>query len=197
MTMKTTISFALFALTAALTSACAPYKLEPPSGYAEVNADDSGARMKAGDDVGLNLAVFDNVDGGTLVFWSEDLIKKLARRGYTLLEQKPAKSRNGVAGTRFDFGYVPPGSEEQKFYSVVLFVSDRHVFALQLAGDDDKAKLHLAKLDDIAHDTVVRGCKSWTPICHGEQPKRLVAPAPAATATQLASEPKPAPAEGS
>ena len=179
-------------------SACNAYRLDPPKGFAQVDEDRSGTRMKAGDDVGLNLRVFPNVDGGTLQFWSEDLVRKLDRRSYVLVAQSEVRSKNRVAGTRFDFSYTVPGTEsEQKFYSVALFVTDQRVFALQLAGDESKRARHLASFDAIAQDTRLRGCKSWTDTCRGPQPGKLSTPPPdtaiaqsedAAGATELTAE---------
>ncbi len=155
---------------------CRKYRLEPPAGLAQVDADDYGARMKAGDDVGLNLRVFDNVEGGTLGFWGEDLIKKLGKRGYALVGQKPVASKNGVAGTRFDFDYTPPGTDAAKFYTAVLFVSDAAVVVVQIAGDDARRGHWAPRVDAIAADTVVRGCKAGSKTCNGPQPGKLVSP---------------------
>jgi hypothetical protein len=163
---------------AALLGGCNKYRLEPPDGFAEVDHDDYGARMKAGDDVGLALKVFDNVDGGTLVFWSEDLVKKLGKRGYVLVGQSEVKSKNGVAGTRFDFAYTPPGATAKKFYSALLFVSDANVVVVQIAGDDAKRAAHSPRIGEIASATAVRGCKSWTKVCQGPQPGKLTSPSP-------------------
>ncbi len=178
----------------ALVGGCNSYRLKPPDGFAEVDKDDYGARMKAGDDVGLSLKVFDNVRGGTLVFWSEDLVKKLGKRGYVLVGQHEVKSKNGVAGTRFDFAYTAPGSTAKKFYSALLFVSDENVVVVQLAGDDAKRAAYSGRIDEIASATAVRGCKSWTKICHGAQPGKLTSPAPdpvpgAPDETAIAAEP--------
>jgi hypothetical protein len=172
---------------------CNSFRLKPPEGFAEVDKDDYGARMKAGDDVGLNLRVFDNVRGGTLVFWSEDLVKKLGKRGYQLVGQSEVKSKNGVAGTRFDFAYTPPGSDAKKFYTAMLFVSDENVVIVQLAGDDAKRATYSARATEIASATAVRGCKSWTKVCHGPQPGKLTSPPPdpvpgAPTETAIAAE---------
>jgi hypothetical protein len=155
---------------------CRKYKLEPPTGFAQVDDDVDGARMKAGDDVGLNLRVFDNVDGGTLTFWSEDLVKKLGKRGYSLVGQNPIKSKNGVQGTRFDFDYTAPGSATKKFYSASLFVSDSSVVVVQLAGDDARRSSWAPKFDGIAAKTVVRGCKLGKATCKGPQPPKLASP---------------------
>lgn len=163
-------------LVAGLGSGCRPYRLKPPSGFAEVERDKYGTRMKAGDDVGLNLRVFDNVRGGDLAFWSEDLVRKLGKRGYVLLGQHAERSDNGVVGTRFDFSYVPPGSEDRKFYSAVLFVTDAHVFVVQLAGNESVGAAYTPRIDAIASDTTVRGCRAWTKVCRGPQPPKLATP---------------------
>jgi hypothetical protein len=160
----------------AASSGCAAFSLDPPAGFAQVSKDDSGARMKAGDDVGLNVSVFDNVEGGTLAFWSEDLVRKLGRREYTLARQSPVRSKNNVDGTRFDFTYTPPGTQEAKFYSVALFVTDEHLVVVQLAGDAELADRHRGRLDAIAGSTKVRGCRPWTDICDGPQPTKLQTP---------------------
>lgn len=160
------------------TSGCRKYKLEPPAGFAQVDDDDYGVRMKAGDDVGLHLRVFPNVDGGTLEFWAGDMVKKLGKRGYSLTGQTAAKSKNGVAGTRFDFDYTAPGSTEKKFYSATLFVSDKNVVVVQVAGDAVRRDHWAPKLDGIGGDTVVRGCKLGSKTCSGPQPGKLSSPPP-------------------
>lgn len=181
-----TISLSFTAL--AGLAGCNAYRLEPPKGFAEVDQSRTVLRMKSGDDVGLNLRVFPNVDGGTLDFWSVDLVRKLGKRSYVLVNQSPARSKNRVDGTRFDFSYIVPGTEsEKKFYSVVLFVTDKHVFALQVAGDDELRARHLAGFDAIAKDTKVRGCRVWTDICDGPQPGKLSTPPP--TETKMSSRP--------
>ena len=141
--------------------------------------------MKGSDDVGLKLSVFENVKGGTLAFWSHDLVEKLGKRGYVLTGQSPAKSKNGVVGTRFDFEYVAPGTDGPKrFYTAVLFVTDKRRFVLQMAGHVEHVDKYLAQVDDIASDAKTRGCRPWTDICKGEQPGSL---AKLADGTQLAS----------
>jgi hypothetical protein len=157
---------------------CKNYKLKPPAGFAQVDADDYEARMKAGDDVGLHLKVFPNVEGGTLGFWAEDMVKKLGKRGYALVGQKGVKSKNGVDGTRLDFDYTPPGTEAKKFYTALLFVSDDNIVVVQLAGDEARRSHWAPKVDEIAGDTVVRGCKSWKKTCDGPQPGKLTSPPP-------------------
>ncbi len=172
---RLTLMISLAALALSMT-ACRSFKLEPPEGFAQVDDDKYGARMKAGDDVGLNLRVFDNVEGGTLGFWSEDLVKKLGKRGYALVGQNAVTSRNGVVGTRFDFDYTPPGTTAKKFYAAVLFVSDANVVVVQLAGDEARRSHWAPKIDGIAGETIVRGCKLGKKTCRGPQPGKLTSP---------------------
>ncbi|MGB1013750.1 MAG: hypothetical protein ACPG4T_06430, partial [Nannocystaceae bacterium] len=114
--------------------ACTPFQLKPPPGFVEVEDHYRHTRMKAHDQVGLSVRTFNNVRGGTQAYWAEDLVNKLGARGYTLQGQWAVKSKNGRSGTRFDFSYTPPDTNEQKFFIAVLFVTDEYRTVLQLAG---------------------------------------------------------------
>ncbi|MBV1861930.1 MAG: hypothetical protein KUG77_26145 [Nannocystaceae bacterium] len=157
---------------ASATTACATHKLDPPQGFAQVDHDDYATTMIAPDHVGLNVRVGDNVKGGSLGFWSEDLVNKLGTRGYTLTGQSAVKSKNGVAGTRFDFDYTAPDGAE-KFYSAVLFTSDKYRVVLQIAGNADLGPRYLTQLDGIAGETKIRGCKLVDSLCKSPQPRPL------------------------
>ena len=163
-------SCALFAA-----AGCNAYRLEPPSGFAEVNKRRDGAQMIAGDKVGLNVQVLGNVRGGTLSFWGTELVNKLGDRGYALEGQAPVKSKNGVAGTRFDFAYTNPDGEE-KFYSAILFTTNKHRVVVQVAGDAEHANRYRTQLDTIAGDTIARGCRAKENLCRSAQPPKLYAP---------------------
>lgn len=156
---------------------CNAYRLDPPAGFAEVHRNRDGTRMKAGDDVGLRVSVFDNVRGGSLDFWSRDLVRKLGARGYTLEQQLPTKSKNGTVGTRFDFAYANREGEP-KFYSVLLFVSDRHRVVVEVAGDAPLAPQYRVRLPAIAESLLVRGCRAGGDLCRGPQPPPLATPRP-------------------
>ncbi len=163
---------------ALLAVGCKPYKLDPPPGFAEVSSDDRGTRMIGGEHVGLNLKVWDNVPGGTLAFWSQDLVRKLGERNYALTRQTAVESDNGVAGTRFDFDYVGPDGEE-KFYSVVVFATNEHLFALQMAGDAEQGDRFRAQLESAIRELRLRGCRPWGGrLCRGPQPPPLQTPPP-------------------
>lgn len=161
-----------------LVTACAPFKLkETPPGYAQVTAYSGMAHYKAGDDVGAKVHSYQNVKGGTLAYWSEDLVDKLSMRGYTLVAQSPVQSQNGVDGMRFDFDYVPPGDESKlKFYTVVLFATDAHRVVIELAGDMQARERHDAEAEMIASSLKVRGCNSKKEtVCGTPPPADLVA----------------------
>lgn len=179
--------FTILAIASA-TTACASHKLEPPQGFAQVDHDDYRTTMIAPDHVGLNVRVGDNVKGGSLGFWSEDLVNKLGVRGYALTRQSAVKSKNGVAGTRFDFDYTAPDGAE-KFYSAVLFTSDKYRVILQIAGNAELGPRHLAQLDGIAGETKIRGCKLINSLCKSAQPRQLkIAPAASAKTPTKAPE---------
>lgn len=180
LTPKTILAAALSTLALAPLAGCANYKLEPPQGFVQVSKWSRELHLKAQDNVGLSLKVFKNVDGGSLDYWAADLVKKLGMRGYHLVAQEEARSKNGVVGTRFDFDYTAEGSDQPKFYVAVLFATDEHKFVLQLAGNKALAPIYKARVDDIVGDLKVRGCKVASKICRGPQPPRLSTPPPAA-----------------
>ena len=161
-----------------LAGGCAAYKLEPPTGFVEVSGGDWETRMKAQDNVGLRVHRFENFRGGTLDFWASDLVTKLGRRGYSLVNQAPITAKNGREGTRFDFDYTPPGTDKPKFYSVALFVTDKWKFTLELAGNAELGKSYQPRLPEIARELKVRGCKAGSKICGGPQPAQLKSPPP-------------------
>ncbi len=181
-TMSKLPLFALSTLALALASGCASFKLEdPPTGFIEVSSSDWGGdaelRMKAPDNVGLNITTFENSRGGTLPLWSIDMVKKLAARGYTLENQTPVKSRNGVEGTRFDFSYTPRGDEDagEKFYTAVLFVTDEWQVVVQMAGNEALEADHAGDIDKILSEIKVSGCKVGSKVCKAGQPPNLMA----------------------
>ncbi|KIG18528.1 hypothetical protein DB30_00213 [Enhygromyxa salina] len=160
-------------------SGCASFKLQnPPPGFIEVSADayagEAELRMKAPDNVGLNITTFSNRRGGTLAIWADDMITKLGARGYLLQRQEAVKSRNGVKGTRFDFSYTPAGADgEEKFYTAVLFVTDKWQVVVQLAGQAGLSAAHGEDLDRILADIKIRGCKVGSKVCKSGQPKQF------------------------
>lgn len=171
--------FALGLLGLSTATGCASFKLkDAPPGFIEVSSSkwdgDAELRMKAPDNVGLNITSFSNYRGGTLPLWAEDMIKKFAERGYVLLKQEPVKSGNGVAGTRFDFAYQPPGTDEGvKFYTSVLFVTDDWIVVVQIAGKQELSANHTQDLAGILAKIKIRGCKAGSKVCKAGQPRQF------------------------
>ncbi|MBL4686800.1 MAG: hypothetical protein JKY37_19540 [Nannocystaceae bacterium] len=161
----------------ALGSGCSSrlYDLQPPPGFATVEDDWRSTRLKAADNVGMSMSVFDNVKGGSLRFWGADLQNKLKSRDYALVETKSTVSGDGVVGTRFDFDYTPPGSEASKFLVVVLFVTDDYRFVLQLAGRKELRVQYAASLPATVADLRLSGCGRQSSLCEGGDPKRRAA----------------------
>ena len=167
----------------ALTTGCASFKLKEHAarlhrGLEHDWSGDAELRMKAPDNVGLNITSFENSRGGTLPLWSTDMVKKLAGRGYTLERQTAVKSANGVEGTRFDFSYTPRGSEtaQEKFYTAVLFVTDEWQVVVQMAGDKTLEGDHASDVEKILREIKVSGCKVGSKVCKAGQPGSLSAP---------------------
>jgi hypothetical protein len=174
--------FGLTTLTLLAASGCASFQLkDPPLGFIEVSSSewrgDAELRMKAPDNVGLNITSFENSRGGTLPLWSIDMVKKLAARGYTLERQTAVKSGNGREGTRFDFSYTPRGDDtaEEKFYTAVLFVTDDWQVVVQMAGNASLAADHASDVDEILREIKIRGCKAGSKVCKAGQPESMMA----------------------
>lgn len=152
-------------IAAALTGCAGPYRVEPPPGFVVVESGWEQTRMKAGDDVGLSVRHFPNHEGGTLAFWSEDLVAKLAHRGYVLGDTTMVTSKNGVPGTRFQFDYTIPGTDAAKFLAVALFVTDDYRHVLQIAGDRARRDAHAGTLTSALATLHLRGCRARSRIC--------------------------------
>ena len=178
MTIRNSMIYALLAGLCLSSAACSSFKLKnTPPGFIEVsssNWDNEGQlRMKAPDNVGINVTTESNFRGGTLVLWAEDMISKLSERGYVLQRQEEVKSKNGVPGTRFDFSYQPPGEEQARFYTAVLFVSDEWRVIVQVAGLASLEAEHQDDLQQLIREIKVSGCKLGSKVCKSPQPRRF------------------------
>lgn len=143
-----------------------PFESLPPEGFVVVEQDWDESHMKAGDRVGMKVRTFENMAGGTLKFWGEDLVEKLTARGYTLVATREVESRNGVVGAQFDFDYTLPGTDDQKFLVVVVFATDDYRHVVQVAGDRALREDHAQDLDAFVGAARVAGCKRRSKICN-------------------------------
>lgn len=166
------LKHALFAL-GLVTGCSSPLRYDAPKGFAEATRDWRSIHYKASDNVGLKLLLFDNVEGGTLDYWSADLVRKLGARGYALRDQSALRSGNHVVGTRFDFAFARDG-EAPQFLVVNLFVTDEFLYVAQLAGDAPLLERYDARIPEIAAALVAKGCKARSDVCNGPQPPALV-----------------------
>jgi hypothetical protein len=147
---------------------------EAPPGFARAESDWRSAHFKASDNVGLKLLLFDNVEGGTLEYWGQDLVRKLEARGYALQGQAPLTAANHVAGTRFDFVLDTGDSElPPKFLVVSLFVTDGYRYVAQIAGDKSLLPRYASRVPRILAELKPRGCKPRSEVCRGPQPPNL------------------------
>jgi hypothetical protein len=176
---------------------CTAYRLRPPPGYAVVDDDPKWAEsthLKGAEGVGVRVQAFTNVRGGTLAYWADDLVRKLSARGYVLLAQAPATSKNGRPGVRFDFTQPPvaTGADaaalgdagREHFYTVVLFATDEHRVVLQVAGLAEQRDRALAQLPQMLERLDVRGCHKARrdSVCRSPLPGDLAAVAAEARA---------------
>ncbi|MEM9456418.1 MAG: hypothetical protein AAGF11_19715 [Myxococcota bacterium] len=166
-------------LTVMAGSGCSqPLQYESPPGFAIAEQSWRSAHYKASDNVGLKLLVFDNVEGGTLEYWGQDLTHKLRARGYTLEGQSPLRAENKVVGTRFDFGLAhgdDHGNEDKppQFLVVSLYVTDDYRYVAQLAGDQALFARYDDRVDQLLAGLRPKGCRVRSTICRGSQPPPL------------------------
>lgn len=171
-------------------------RYEAPEGFALANRDWRSAHYKTSDNVGLKVLVFDNVEGGTLEYWSTDLVRKLTARHYTLRGQAPVKSGNGRPGTRFEFVLEEPG-ESPKFLVVHLLVTDDFIYVAQVAGEADLLPRVRALGPALVAGLEVRGCKTRDSVCRVNKAADRPAAAPTARSGASASDPTSAGSPGS
>jgi hypothetical protein len=157
-------------LASVMAAGCTTLRYEAPKGFAEATKDWRSIHYKASDNVGLKLLVFENVEGGTLDYWGEDLVRKLRARAYELREQSPLRTSNDVAGTRFDF-VLARDDKPAQFLVVNLFVTDDYLYVAQLAGDATLLPRYGARVPEIVSALRPKGCKPASDVCNGNQPR--------------------------
>ncbi len=136
-----------------------------PPGFAEAEHDWRTRHYKASDNVGLRFTVFDNVRGGTLEYWGNDLVDKLQQRGYVLLSQGALRSDNNLRGTRYDFRLSREDADEPMFLVVGLFVTDDYRYVAQLAGRDEFYETHASAVPTVFGSLRPTGCRRMQSVC--------------------------------
>ncbi len=159
----------LSALLLSLT-ACKPLiDYAPPPGFAQAESDWREHHYKGSNDVGLRVTVFDNVEGGTLGYWGDDLEHKLTERGYALEKKAPLRSENKVSGVRYDFR-LEAGMDDPMFLVVGLFVTDDYRYVTQLAGRHSELADYDARVAGMFESLLPQGCAPRSRICRQPPP---------------------------
>lgn len=155
---------------------CAPViDYSAPPGFVEAEADWQSQHYKGKDSVGLKVTVYDNVDGGTLDYWSNDLATKLLDRGYDLESTSVLRAKNDVPGLRYDFRLEHEG-DEAMFLSVGLFVTDDYRYVTQLAGRQDEYAAVASGVPKLFQRLEPAGCRvGKASLCRAE-PRSVKAP---------------------
>ena len=143
----------------ALTGCASVIDYSAPPGFAEAEADWQSQHYKGKGGVGLRVTVYDNLDGGTLEYWSHDLSAKLERRGYALQTSSALRAKNDVPGLRYDFRLDRDG-EDPMFLSVGLFVTDDYRYVTQLAGRQDEYEALSGRVPSLFQRLEPGGCKA-------------------------------------
>lgn len=145
---------------------CAPViDYSAPPGFVEAEANWQSQHYKGKDSLGLRVTVYDNVDGGTLDYWSSDLETKLQARGYALEGSSPLQAKNDVPGQRYDFRLERAG-DEAMFLSVGLFVTDDYRYVTQLAGRQVEYAGVSSRVPELFQRLEPGGCKAGkTSVC--------------------------------
>ena len=146
----------------------------PPAGYVHASGYETSTlpvvRYKGAHQRGLKVHTFENPKGGTLAYWTRDLVEKLQERGYKLDSQSAITSANEVNGARLDFTYTPVAHEgepvpESSYYTALLFVSDEYRVVLQLAGPVEQANAGRSEAANLLSGLEIGGCKRRKSIC--------------------------------
>lgn len=147
------------------TSACseAMIEFEPPRGFAYADGDWRVTHYKGANNVGLKILAFENVQGGTLGYWSGDLERKLIARGYTLRSSSEVRGDRRIRGRRWDFEIELDG--EPNFLVIGLFVTDDYRYVVQLAGAREHYPVQSEAVPEILAGLELHGCHLRNSIC--------------------------------
>lgn len=142
-------------LFSAFATGCGPsFTAATPPGFVELDADYGNYDYRATTAEGLVIGVreIEHDPEGDLDFWVRAIENELrARGGYALLENKPLKNAQGLAGRQLWFGH----DEGQKphLYMVTLFVtegswlSDGWIYVLEVGGTKEQLEKQRKQID--------------------------------------------------
>lgn len=136
-----------------LVAGCArPFTVQTPNGFVEVEDKEQGKelfdyRAAHPDGIVTAVKVLRHDPRGDLAFWSRAIQNEMRNfRGYALLEKRPVRSADGVAGEQLRFG-IDLG-DRPHLYRVTVFLDEDDIFILEQGGRAELVKAHTKELDD-------------------------------------------------
>jgi len=135
---------------------CGPtFKVETPPGFVELDEHSSPYEYRATSADGLVVAARElpHEPKGELAFWIKAIQNRMRERGgYALLDTKPVKSADGVAGRELRFGH-DEGSDSATakghphLYYLTVFVTDSKIYLLEIGGTKEQVTSQAAVID--------------------------------------------------
>jgi hypothetical protein len=129
----------------------AGFELVVPDRFVELDRDqqeNAGYALRATSSDGVVVAVrkIEHEEHGSLEFWAEAITRRLEQgEGYARTGEAEYRAKSGEAGKRFDFGRDI--GNRTYHYTVVVVVTDRHVWVLEAGGEES---LYTARQEDVA-----------------------------------------------
>ncbi len=123
----------LFAL--ALLPACSHhFDATTPAGFVELEHQDRyDYRATSADGLVVGVRELHNDPKGELAFWARAVENQLRTNGgYALLDTRDVKSKDGIAGKQFRFGYDE--GKTPHLYYVTVFVTPKRIELLEIGG---------------------------------------------------------------
>lgn len=141
---------AAIAATSTLLGACGPsFQATPPSGFVELDTDRDAYDFRATTAEGVVVAVreIENEAKGEAEFWLTAIRNRMRERGgYSLIEERPVKSADGVAGTQLRFGH-DDGNNRPHLYYLSVFITDTTIWLVEAGGTKEQMEKEAAKVE--------------------------------------------------
>jgi hypothetical protein len=128
--------------------ACANFEAKTPQNFVHLEDDRSQYDYRATSADGIVLAVreIENEPQGELEFWSDAIENSLSNQaGYSLLNKEGVKTAQGHPGIRLQLGLDNSGKPHE--YTVAVFVTDDHVFLVEVGGEKSLLEQNAATID--------------------------------------------------
>ena len=105
-------------------------RVDTPAGFAELGRSHPFVyRATTATGVVIGARVADNQPRANLEFWTAAVDRKLVADGYVRADQKPVRSRGGLAGTMLSY------TLDETRYLVTVYATADKVYVVDAAGD--------------------------------------------------------------